>query len=235
MATKEQIAELEQKLGYHFLSPEQLEKALRHPSADDSISSNYQRLEFLGDAVVELIVSTLLFSTFPDAEEGKLSKARSNLIDEPALAMHARFLDLGTLAELGRGEEKQGGREKNSILSDLFESMVAVIYLESGWNSVWHVVSELFIPLISASPSIDQLLEHIDKDYKSRIQEVAQELGMPLPVYTVIATDGPEHNLYFTVQCEAVGFKREGRGHSKKSAEQAAAAAILREMRLIKG
>ena len=234
MITAEQISSLEEKLHYTFLQHDLLNLALTHPSADDNTGKNYQRLEFLGDAVVELIISTLLFQKFPDAEEGKLSKARSNLIDEKALAMHARFLKLGEIVNLGRGEEKQGGREKDSILSDLFESMVAVIYRESGWESVWKIISELFQPLIAASPSIDQLLDHIDRDYKSRVQEVAQDLSMPLPTYTVIKRDGPEHALFFTVQCEALGFIKEGTGHNKKSAEQEAAKKILVEMRLLK-
>lgn len=234
MIAPEQITILEQKLNYTFLQHDLIELAMTHPSADDNSGKNYQRLEFLGDAVVELIVSTLLFQKFPEAEEGKLSKVRSNLIDEKALAMHARFLKLGKIVNLGRGEDKQGGREKDSILSDLFESMVAVVYRESGWEVVWKVISELFLPLISASPSIDQLLDHIDRDYKSRVQEAAQDLSMSLPVYTVIKRDGPEHALFFTVQCEALGFIEEGRGQNKKSAEQEAAKKILIAMRILK-
>lgn len=234
MVTSEQITNLEQKLNYTFLQPELLTLAMTHPSFDTDSVGDYQRLEFLGDAVVELIISTLLFQTFPDADEGELSKVRSNLIDEQALAMHAQFLELGEMAHLGWGEEKQGGREKNSILSDLFESMVAVIYRESGWEKTWDIISELFKPLISASSSVEQLLEHINRDYKSRLQEVAQDLSMPLPLYTIVKKDGPEHELTFTVRCEAIGFTTEGVGHNKKSAEQIAAQKILIEMRLLK-
>ncbi len=229
----ELVRELEKKLRYEFSDQKLLEKAFTHPSSEVSGNDHYQRLEFLGDEVVGLGVSALLFKTFPDAEEGKLSKARSNLIDEPGLAFNARSLELGPLLLLGKGEEKMEGRDKDSILADSFESLMAVIFLEAGWMTAFRIITDVFAPLINASPDIEDLLDHINRDYKTRLQEIAQELELPLPVYNVIGKTGPEHDLMFVIECSAVGFTGTGTGRNKKSAEQDAAMKILREMRII--
>jgi ribonuclease III len=192
------VEELEKKLKYKFKNRALLEEAFTHPSADIPEKKDYQRLEFLGDEVVGLGVSMLLYRYYPKAEEGKLSKARSNLIDESGLSFNARNLDLGKMVVLGWGEEKMDGRNKDSILSDTFESLMAVIFLESGWETAFEVMTDIFIPLIEASADIDDLLDHINRDYKTRLQEIAQELELPLPVYTMTDRSGPEHELVFT-------------------------------------
>ena len=228
------VAELEKKLNYKFADLELLETAFTHPSAETAEKGkNYQRLEFLGDAVVELAVSRLLYKTFPEAEEGKLSKARSNLIDEQGLAYNAKGLELGSLIILGKGEEKMFGREKDSILADVFESLMAVIFLEAGWMTVLRIITEIFTPLIDASPDIVDLLDHINRDYKSRLQEIAQELALPVPTYTVAGKTGPEHDLLFVIECSSMGFTSKGYGRNKKAAEQDAAMKILKEMRVL--
>lgn len=227
------VSELQKKLNYTFKNLDILEQAFTHPSADVLEKGNYQRLEFLGDEVVGLGVSSLLFQTFPNAEEGKLSKARSNLIDEAGLAFNAKGLDLGELLILGKGEEKMDGRTKDSILADVFESLMAVIFIESGWNTVFQIILDIFTPLINASADIEDLLDHINRDYKTRLQEIAQELELPLPVYNVIGRAGPEHDLSFTIECVSMGFSATGSGRNKKAAEQDAALKILKEMRVL--
>ncbi|MBR6244228.1 ribonuclease III [bacterium] len=232
MLLESYVADLEAKLKYKFADMGLLEEAFTHPSAD-FVGKNYQRLEFLGDEVVNLGVSQLLFRTFPDAEEGKLSKARSNLIDEQGLAFNAKNLDLGPMIVLGKGEEKMDGRDKDSILSDVFEAMMAVIFLEAGWMTVYRIITEIFTPLISASPDIDDLLDHINRDYKSRLQEIAQDLDLPLPLYTMVEKVGPEHFLRFVVECSSMGYVSRGIGRNKKAAEQDAAYKILKEMHVL--
>jgi ribonuclease-3 len=230
---KNLISELEDKLGYKFENIELIKEAFTHPSASKSDEKDYQRLEFLGDEVVGLGVSKLLYRQFPKAEEGKLSKARSNLINESGLAFNARTLDLGELLILGKGEEKMNGREKDSILSDAFESMMGVIFLEAGWERTFEIIEDVFLPLINASPDIDDLLNHINRDYKTRLQEIAQELELPLPEYNIVDRIGPEHQLMFKIECTAVGYTCAGVGRNKKSAEQSAAMKILKEMRIV--
>ena len=227
------IDDLGKKLRYAFKDAVLLERAFTHPSADTAGGGHYQRLEFLGDEVVGLGVSKLLYDTFPEAEEGKLSKARSNLIDEAGLAFNAKGLDLGELLILGKGEEKMEGRAKDSILADSFESMMAVIFIESGWDTVFTIIKDIFVPLINASPDIEDLLNHINRDYKTRLQEIAQELELPLPQYVVTGRAGPEHELFFTIECLAMGFNATGFGKNKKAAEQDAAMKILKEMRVL--
>jgi len=227
------VKELERKLNYKFSDLALLEKAFTHPSAETAGNDHYQRLEFLGDEVVGLGISVLLFKTFPNAEEGRLSKARSNLIDEQGLAFNARNLELGPLLVLGKGEEKMEGREKDSILADAFESLMGIIFLEAGWMTACRIITDIFTPLINASFDIDDLLNHINRDYKTRLQEIAQELELPLPVYEIIGRTGPEHELMFVIECSAVGFKALGTGRNKKSAEQDAAMNILKDMRIL--
>ncbi len=229
----ESIAELEEALDYKFKDYLLLQKALSHPSTDFPVEECYQRLEFLGDEVVGLAVSTILFRAFPNAEEGSLTKARANLIDESGLAMLSRQLKLDDMVLLGKGEEKGDGRKKDSIVSDIFESTLAVIYIESGWNKAFSIVDKLVSPMIAASSNIEELLLHINRDYKTRLQEIAQNLEMPLPEYELVDKIGPEHSATFVVRCSAMGYSFEGNGRNKKSAEQEAAKMILIEMRVL--
>lgn len=229
----ESVAELEEALDYKFKDYLLLQKALSHPSTDFPVEECYQRLEFLGDAVVGLAVSKILFDTFPHSEEGGLTKARSNLIDESGLALLSRQLKLDKMVLLGKGEEKGDGRSKDSIISDIFESTLAVIYTESGWKVAFDVVEKLVTPMIATSKTIEELLLHINRDYKTKLQEIAQTLEMPLPEYDLVEKIGPEHSATFVVKCNAMGYSFEGRGRNKKSAEQEVAKMILVEMRVL--
>ncbi|MGI6394672.1 MAG: ribonuclease III [bacterium] len=224
------ISELEEKIGYQFIDHALFMEAFTHPSSEPSVRGSYQRLEFLGDEVVGLGISVLLFKTFQSAEEGKLSKARSNLIDEQGLALIARKLELGKMLVLGKGEERMEGREKDSILADTLEALMAVIFLEAGWERVFKVISTLFFPIIEPFEDVDQLLIEINRDHKTRLQEIAQELELPLPLYQVIEKTGPDHNLVFVVECTALGLVKIGKGKNKKTAEQSAAEQILLEV-----
>lgn len=230
----ERAAELEKALNYKFKNIELFEQAFIHPSNDALKRQDYQRLEFLGDEVVGLAVSTMLFKKFPEAEEGQLSKARANLIDELGLASISRSLNLSAMLLLGKGEDRHGGREKESIAADVFESLMAVIYMESGWIEAFRIIENIFEPLISGSRDIDDLLAHINRDYKTRLQEIVQELDLPLPDYKVVEKVGPEHETIFTIECNTMSYCVKGVGKNKKSAEQDAARKILIEMRLIK-
>jgi ribonuclease III len=226
------ITELEAALGYRFPDRALLEQAFVHSSDDSAGRVNYQRLEFLGDEVVGLAVSTLLFRRFTGADEGTLSRARANLIDEAGLADLARALGLGALLVLGKGEELSGGREKESILADVFESLMAVVYLTGGWEAAFRVIDILFTPRFGESRDIEALLLHIDRDHKTRLQEITQKTGDPLPEYLVIEKIGPEHESLFTVECRALGFSARGNGRNHKAAQQDSARrmiALLRE------
>ncbi len=225
------IASLEQALGCTFPDRALLEQAFVHPSDDTPGRPNYQRLEFLGDEVVGLAVSTLLYRKFPDADEGQLTRARAHLIDEEGLADVARSIDLGRFLSLGKGEEKTSGREKDSILADAFEALMAVVFLSRGWGTVLTAVERLFNPRLGDSSDIAVFLHHIDRDYKTRLQEVLQNLGEPLPTYVVVEKTGPDHQARFTVECRALGFTACGEGSNRKKAEQEAARHFLALMR----
>ncbi len=224
---RQRVKELETALGFRFPDRELLEQAFIHPSLDTEGTATYQRLEFLGDEVVGLAVSTLLYRRFPDAEEGKLSRARANLIDEAGLAELARALDLGALMLLGKGEEKTRGREKESILADMFESLLAVVYLTGGWEKAFGAVERLFTPRFGASRDIEGLLLHIDRDHKTRLQEIAQDQGEPLPEYLIVDKQGPDHESLFTVECRVLGVTAQGSGRNRKAAEQESARRLL--------
>ncbi len=218
---------LEQALGCTFPDRALLEQAFVHPSDDTPGRPNYQRLEFLGDEVVGLAVSTLLYRRFPDADEGRLTRARAHLIDEEGLADVARSIDLGRFLSLGKGEEKTSGREKDSILADAFEALMAVVFLSCGWTVVLSVAERLFGPRLGACADIATFLRHIDRDYKTRLQEVLQNLGEPVPAYMVAEKNGPDHETRFTVECRALGLVAYGEGRNRKKAEQEAARRFL--------
>lgn len=227
------IKELEKKLSFEFSDRELLERAFIHPSADQIEKRNYQRLEFLGDQVLGFSVSSILFKKFPDADEGLLSKIRSNLVDEQFLSRLSISLDLGKMLILGRGEDIHGGRHKLSILSDVFESLMAVVFLESGWEAVHNVISELFRPVISRYDSVEDMLLNINRDYKTQLQEICQNHEVELPLYTCLKMEGPEHNLHFTMECSALELVTKGDGKSKKEAEQKAAEKLIKLFREI--
>ncbi|MBR0347940.1 MAG: ribonuclease III [Rudaea sp.] len=208
------------RLAYHFADAELRERALTHRSVG---AGNNERLEFFGDALVNLIVAELLFDEFPKAAEGELTRLRARLVSEPALAAIARELELGDALHLGPGELKSGGFRRDSILADAFEALVAAVYLDGGWSACREVVRKLVAPRLAEAAAMD------DKDAKTRLLEWLQSRGEPLPSYELVATTGADHARIFDVECriESRDLRAEGRGSSRRAAEQAAATAVL--------
>jgi ribonuclease-3 len=215
------VAGTTDRLGHRFDDPELLRRALTHRSAG---SRNNERLEFLGDSLVNLIVAEALFQRWPRADEGELTRARAALVREPALAEIARTLQLGDLLELGPGELKSGGFRRDSILADALEAVTGAIYLDAGFEACRDVVLPWFEPSIAAlTPG------KTAKDAKTRLQEWLQARQQSLPEYRLVSAQGEDHDKTFNVLCvmEAAGVETPGSGPSRRQAEQAAAQAAL--------
>ncbi len=218
--------ELERTLGYRFNNAEWLTAALRHSSfineqSQTDITSN-ERLEFLGDAVLNLAISHLLMKRCPDLAEGELSRNRAHLVNESQLASIAREIDLGPHLLLGKGEALTDGREKNSILADATEAVIAAIYLDGGFDAAFTFVAHRFRERLRTASHLGY-----ETDYKSRLQEYAQSNYHEVPRYQVINERGPDHDKTFRIRMTVAGFTAEGDGKSKKMAEQEAARAGL--------
>src|SRR5262245_12034329 len=219
-------AELETRLGHTFRNPTLCETAMTHTSwlneAGQPDRSDNERLEFLGDAVLDLVVSDVLMKRFPDRREGDLSRARAALVSESGLAQVASAIDLGRFILLGKGEERTGGRSRPSILANALEALMGAIYTDAGFEAAAVVAARLF------EARIQDVDAHARFDYKSRLQERAQALWQTAPVYEVVAEEGPDHDKRFEVAL-SLGGRQYGRsiGRSKKEAEQGAAAAAL--------
>ena len=217
-------AELEKRLGYRFAEPRLLEQALTHQSRaheEGDLALGNERLEFLGDAVLDLLVSELLMQRYPDADEGELSRARAAAVNTAALAERARALGLGAAVRLGRGEERSGGEDKVSILANLFEAVLGAVYLDGDLAAARGFVAREVAPGLSRD---DSALG----DAKTRLQEIAQKLGRGIPRYATLAERGPDHAKEFEVEVR-VGdaVLGSGVGPSKRSAEQGAARRAL--------
>lgn len=229
--TNDILAELETAIGHVFNDRRLLHEALTHRSflnevGDRSLKDN-ERLEFLGDAVLDLFLSTQLLARFPASREGELTRIRASLVDEESLARLAATLDLGRYLKLGRGEGKSGGREKKSILADAYEALLAAIYLDGGAGPVERLVTAQFAPLLERSAG-----GAISRDYKTEFQELAQALRGATPTYVLKEAAGPDHDRTFTVAAVVEGeCLGEGKGRSKKEAEQAAAKAGLARLK----
>ena len=213
---------LEERIGYKFRNPLLLAEALTHPSLRHETQEYHfdnQRLEFLGDAVLQLVMTEHLYGHFQDEAEGKLTKLRSRLVSREALTIHAARLDLGKYVMLGRGEEASGGRERNSTLADSFEALVGAIYLDSDLATIRHFI------LNQADKDLEQLSEEpVDVNPKGQLQELLQAITSRSPAYEVISQTGPEHKKTFVVRAIWEGvILGEGTGNSKKQAETAAA------------
>jgi len=208
-------------IGHEFADPELLQRALTHRSAG---SRNYERLEFLGDALVNLIVAEALFQRLPRADEGMLTRARATLVRESSLASIARDLKLGDQLQLGPGELKSGGFRRESILADALEGVVAAIYLDAGFEACRAAVLRWFDQALTEAPERMR-----DKDPKTALQEWLQGARLALPQYELTATDGEEHCKTFHVRCllSSPEYECSGSGSSRREAEQAAAAAAL--------
>lgn len=221
------LGALEQRLGHTFQDPRLLRRAMCHRSwvaESDEVLSN-ERLEFLGDAVLGWVIADLVYRNYSDQAEGALTDLRKSVVNAHALAEVAAELHIGDHLLLGRGEDAAGGREKVSILSDAMEAVLGAVYLDGGKEVAYDLVDRLFAARLEAAvPTLDRL------DYKSALQELASHRNLPSPDYSVSAT-GPDHDktFYATVKL-AKTVVGEGEGRSKKSAEQAAAAAAFAQL-----
>ena len=217
----DRIDKLQKKLGHYFSTPTLLEQALIHRSF---AAVNNERLEFLGDAVLELSVSQALYLKFPAAEEGQLTRLRAALVRKEALAARARELGLGDFLVMGQGENKSGGRDRDSILADAFEAVTGAIYLDAGFEVACLRVSAWLKAAIEALS-----LEATGKDAKTRLQEHLQAQSLPLPIYEVLSIDGASHSKSFTVtcNCELLDKPEIAQGSSRRLAEQRAAQQVL--------
>ncbi|MGD9017002.1 MAG: ribonuclease III [Desulfobacterales bacterium] len=224
------ITSLEKAIGYRFKRPALALEALRHRSyvneqASPALADN-ERLEFLGDAVLNLVVSELLMERYPEMTEGDLSRARATLVNENQLADLAKHIGIGPMVQLGKGEIMSGGREKNSILSDTLEAIVAAVFLDGGLDSAYRVLRRRFGNLMACidgpSPSLDS---------KSRLQELIQTRIHAVPRYRVVEEHGPDHDKTFCVELEVDGLVARGTGKSKKTAEQDAAREALNRLK----
>ena len=224
-----EIAELESVLGHRFRDPRLLLRALTHSSripkrdSDDPVEDN-EKLEFLGDAVLELVVSEELVRVFPSWGEGKLSKSRARLVNAAALALAAQRLGLGRHLRLGRGEEKTGGRSKPALLADAYEAVIAAIYLDSGLEAARGFVNR---SLVEGAMAVEA--ERLGRtDHKSALQELLQSRGIAPGSYRIVEETGPDHQKMFRVEVRIAGdITAVGTGKTKKEAEQLAAVAAL--------
>jgi ribonuclease-3 len=219
-------AELEGRIGYTFINPSLLRQALTHRSITNETneSAHNERFEFLGDAVLELIISQMLFDAYPNVDEGELSKLRATAVNRDALALKARAIGLGQALRLGEGEKKSGGAEKDSLLADAFEALVAAIHLDAGFEAAHSFVMRQFSDDIQALPSRA-------RDTKTELQQWCQKHFHKVPTYKIISESGPEHERIFrcevTLDGKTLGV---GEGKSKKVAEQAAAMRALSDL-----
>jgi ribonuclease-3 len=225
---------IEQILQYQFNDKNLLQEALRHSSFVNELGEpqlrDNERLEFLGDAVLNLIVGHILMRRFPDLKEGDLSRSRANLVNESQLAAMARSFDLGLYIQLGKGEIQTHGREKSSILADTFEALMASIYLDGGFEAAYQIIETNFQPVI------EQLHTAANNyDYKSQLQEKVQVDHGSMPDYSIIREDGPDHDKTFWVALKVLDIETQGSGKSKKTAEQDAARRALEILREIAG
>jgi len=211
--------------GYQFKQSDLLEMALTHRSY--SRNTNNERLEFLGDSILNLIISIHIFQRFPELNEGQLSRIRASLVNQDCLARVATDINLGNRILLGGGELKSGGYRRASILSDAMEAVIAAIYMDSDFSQVQQVVLALY------QPYLDRLSPDINlKDPKTRLQEYLQARKQELPQYAVEQIKGKSHDQEFTISCHLVesDLRTRGKGPSRKTAEQSAAQKMLENL-----
>jgi ribonuclease-3 len=222
MHRREELRDLEEDVGYLFERPSLLDQALTHKSYANEAGSDAtdnERLEFLGDAVLDLVVSRLLYNASPPLSEGEMSKVRAFMVKEESLERIAQSFALGKYLRLGRGEELTGGRGKPSILADAFEALIAAIYLDGGFHMAFAFIEGIFGSAVAQPGS-----GAVDRDYKTRLQELCQARYGRVPGYHLIRETGPDHDKEFEVEI-LLGSRHlgRGRGRSKKEAEQRAA------------
>lgn len=212
-------------IDYQFSNRSLLQQALTHRSVG---RSNYERLEFLGDSILNMVVSSLLYEAYPDASEGDLSRMRARIVRGKTLSDLSVGLSLGRHLRLGEGEMKSGGSRRSSILADALEAVLGAIYLDGGFEACRIVISAICLPLISRLPPVEDL-----KDPKTLLQEWLQARGRALPVYELVGEEGVAHARKFQVKCSLPDAPLHvvASGNSVRKAEQAAAARLLSELR----
>ncbi len=225
MSKVEKIRLLEKHLGYSFKEIQLLKQSLTHKSAHHR---HNERLEFLGDAVLNLVIADLLYQRFPNATEGQLTRARASLVNKLALSQIALSLSLDQYVELGMGEKRSGGFRRESILADTFEAILGALYLDGGFEKVYQTISHHYHDEIQSIR-----LEEQKKDPKTDLQEWLQANHHPLPIYMITAVEGEPHSQQFVVSCEVEAFslKVEAIGKSRRQAEQEAARKILEQLK----
>ncbi|MFN7922022.1 MAG: ribonuclease III [Bryobacteraceae bacterium] len=229
------VRELEGRLGYCFRNRELIERALTHKSrafeqmpAQPERPADNEQLEFLGDSILGFLISELLVARHPSFPEGRLSKLKAYLVSANHLYQVAMRLDLGPALRLGRGEELSGGREKRALLANAVEAIIAAMYLDSGIETVRGFVLEHVVADFNAERGED---ESLVVDYKSALQETAQQMGLPMPKYVIVKESGPEHKKTFTVEARVgSGYADRAEGTSKKAAGQRAAQLVLERL-----
>ncbi len=216
----QRLGELQERLGYHFADTGLLRLAVTHPSAGDD---NYQRLEFLGDRVLGLIVAEHLLDSFPQEKEGEIARRYANLVCREIVAKVARDFELGRFLIVAADQEAHN-RDRERILCDVMESVIAAIYLDGGFAAAATLVSRCWSPLVAANA-----VPHLDA--KTALQEWAQGQGLALPCYAMVSREGPAHAPDFTVSVKVSGQPRKlAQGRTRRQAEQKAAAAVLAEI-----
>ena len=227
MISLQPFVELQDRIGYRFNEPDLLVRAMTHSSyrnENPDVPWDNERLEFLGDAVLSVVVATLLWREYPEEDEGSLTRARARLVSEEALASCARRMGLGDFLLLGRGEDSTGGRDRNSVLSDALEAVVGAIYVDGGNDIAAKRVQAFLAPELSEDFPVMS-----DRDPRSRLQERTQALGFGTPVYKVIRVTGPTHEPVFVVEvrCAEGKYRIHGNGGTKKSAATEGAKRLL--------
>jgi ribonuclease III len=221
--TRKDLQALTSALGYEFIRPELLEQALTHPST--SGKTTYERLEFLGDRVLGLVVAAMVYREFPAEPEGALARRFASLVRKEALARIAETIDLGAHLRISRGEAEQGGRSSRNLLADACEALIAALFVDGGYDAARSFVERWWRPLLAEQAEPPQ-------DTKTALQEWAQSHGLPLPVYRLTGREGPAHNPLFDIEVSLPGQPpAHGRGRSRRAAEIAAAESLLSRIR----
>ena len=224
------LAALQKRIGYRFQDENLLRLALTHPSVAHERGKDVphsQRLEFLGDAVLGLVLTHGLYERFPDSEEGPLTKSRAKLVNRTTLAEHGRALGLGEQLIMGRGEEASGGRDRDSALADAFEAVLGALYLDGGFDITWEIILREFSPSFSRIAALEGI-----ENPKGELQELLQARSTEAPEYHIVSASGPDHDRVFECTVHHGGLElARGVGKSKKAAESEAAMAALKKLR----
>jgi ribonuclease III len=225
VVTSAALSELQIRLGYAFRQPSLLQQAVTHRSFS---ADHNERLEFLGDSVLNLSVAHLLYAQLTSLPEGDLSRVRANLVKQDTLHQLAKTLDLSAAMRLGEGEMRSGGQNRPSILADALEAIIGAVYLDGGYKDAQALIERLF-----AQVEIKPDMQAVGKDPKTELQEWLQGRKLALPKYTVVGTSGAAHRQQFEVSCEVTELRQtqQGSGASRRAAEQAAAAAMLQNLK----